>query len=389
MSFLTKLKELDYFSRPFEVRFKDQAYFSTWIGFIFTSITLIFAFVITIKTGRQVFEKTKPVINSKKVNTFLAENYTLSSNEIPFAYSFSGSVEKLMDPNYYDLKIINYLNTKWTEPSGETKFLESQIKIDYELCGSNREKHLSIFNSQQQNFTDILDMNYFDQQICLKSGNYTIGGNYISSFFSNILIEISKCSNSTENNFSCKSSEEISKVTSNEYLSVKYIHSIPQPDNYTSPFQYVLDDYWITLDPNIFQHVDLYFNKIKLFSDNGFLFENISSMHAWQFSDSFHIYQMTPPPNVVARIYFGISRNSLEINREYMKIQALMAFIGGILKACIIVGLGITYYFDRFFIEELQINTFFNNPLSYNFSELANDQEARENSHYSFSKSAY
>lgn len=364
INYLKKLKSLDYFGQPFQLTFDNQSYFYSWLGFSLTILIIGLAIAITITTGNQLFKKVKPNINTSIINGYMAENYTLSSHQIPFSYSLQGGdVNKFMNPSYYNIEVIHYSNVKYTQTNGTPVEINSREQIPYELCGNNREKYIERFN-KFGNFTEVLDLNKFDSHICLKNDNYTIGGNYLSNFFSNVLFQVHKCVNSTKNNFGCKTPSEINAVTASVNFGIYYIHSIPKPTNYTHPFQNVLDNYWMKVDPNIFQHADLYFSRLNITTDAGFMFEEFQTESRWQFEKFREIYQVTPPPNRVLRIYFGTSQNRVEITRFYMKVQELIALVGGILKATIVVGFGLTKFFHMYLMDELLINTFFDYKLT-------------------------
>lgn len=353
------LKSLDYFANPIQLTFKNQSYFQSWLGFFLTVAVMILTIAITITTGNQLFKKEKPTVNQNDGYQYSPDNYTLSSNEIPFTYFYPGDIEKFLDPTYFDVKIYNYVNNRYLDADGNPVFKSSKLTVDYELCKNNPDRYLERYE-KLGNFTDELTTDYFyKQHICIIDDDLTIGGNYNSDFFSNILFEVYKCSNTTANNNHCKSNEEMESVALGVNFAVAYIDTIPIPTNYTNPFQRVYTTYYLKLDPNIYMAVDLYFSRVNFTTDTGFMFEDYKYEKAYKFDRFREIYTMTPPNGRVLRLYINISNNVVSITRFYMKIQELVASVGGMLKAGMIVGFAISRFFSKFLFDELLINTFF------------------------------
>ena len=360
MTFLDYIKQLDYFAYPLELKFHNKKQFSSILGLVLTIAILGLAIAIAITSGKQLFNKVQPNVNYNTIYSLIAENYTIDTYDLPFTVSTETDISKLIDPHYFNVDFQHYQNTKWTDPMGKPIIDKIRKSLEYELCGLNQEKYQDRFN-RFGNFSEILNLDTFDKHLCLKRTNITIGGAFKSDFFSNIRLQVQKCINSTVNNNFCKPEEEINKLVNGFNIMFNYIHSIPNTPNYTFPFTPIYTNYYMKMDPSIYQTSDIYFSRVNITTDAGFLFEEMKSKVEWQFDRFREIYIVNPPPNdkIVIRIYLNISGSKIMITRYYMKVQELIALVGGILKVCILIGSVITRFFSQFLFEEMLINNFF------------------------------
>ena len=209
------------------------------------------------------------------------------------------------------------------------------------------------------NFSDDLILNNYQQSYCLANQTALIGGRFSSDYFSNLRFSIIKCNNATSQ-IRCKPKEQIDAFFDGAYFEFYFIDRYVDSSNYTNPFQYFFNTYFITLDPDSFKYVDMYFKTVNVVSDNGLLFQTTyteSEIMLDYVREQFSVYQASKE---VIAFHINSSNNMVNINRYYMKIQDLAATIGGILKICLVVGLVISKFFNDYIMLETVLNTLYN-----------------------------
>lgn len=350
----------DMFAFPFEIKFKGKKFFESWLGVILTIMTIGFCVAIGLSSGSQVIDKIKPRVNVNNLFRNIPENYTLNTNEVPFTFSIGtpSKVNNFIDPRYYVVTVQHYMNVKFTDTKGTVITNRTRDNLEYELCGNNPEKYLSRF-SVYGNFTDALYLDSFDSHLCVKNANITLGGNFKTPFFSNIRLQVQRCVNSTLNNNHCMPSDVIDKHVQSENLSFNFIHTLPDTNNYTFPYQASYFNYFMKLDTKTSKFTDVYFARTNVTSDTGFLFEDLRWQGGWKYDYYREVVQVAMEDNIIARIYFNIGQNQIEITRFYMKVPDVIALVGGILKVCTTLGIALTTFFQQFMFEEELINLYF------------------------------
>ncbi len=128
-------------------------------------------------------------------------------------------------PKIFKVKATNLIITNVKHQSGKynMKFETKDLEVD--IC------------SKYYNQSDILEKNLvlpIDSLWCVKPGQVNIQGYWgTSGIYSNVKVSFTKCKNKTDNNFHCKSHEEIDKTIKSGFISVDYTIIEPNQKNVT------------------------------------------------------------------------------------------------------------------------------------------------------------
>lgn len=107
----------------------------------------------------------------------------------------------------------------------------------------------------------------------------------------------------------------------------------------------IIDNYWLKLNINMFNQVDLFLSERKVLDYIGIL-SNIPKEESRFSYDSFRRQSTTTiKDNTILRLYINLSKNTY-ITKEPLKI-------------CTIFGLFITYFFDKHIFLEKMVNLYF------------------------------
>lgn len=374
----------DYFSQPYYLKVINQAKVPSLLGAILTVIIFAVGIALIIKQGDALFYKLRPVVNRNMLFDAIPKNTTLDPSEFfMFSYYFTGNNALLMNKSYFNVDIKNYLLQRYVSSTGEYITNLTKPSLKWEFCGNNSEKYLKRYNANNQNFTYSLKQSGFDNHMCIFDTQLTIGGVYNADFFSNILLEITTCMNSTSNNNTCAPKQDIINVVNGWNLEFHFIDTVIDTNNLTNPYQFFHNQFYVKLDATAALSTDMYFLKNELYSDEGWIFEDIKNQTKVSFDSFREIVTVTPPPGRVLRLYINVSKNRSVTNRFYMKVQELAAMVGGILKVLTILFQGLVSFFCEFKHDELLINMFFD------IENSANDSSLKGNSTTSNAKSLF
>ncbi len=204
----------------------------------------------------------------------------------------------------------------------------------------------------------------FEKYLCPKPyQNISIRGRYGDGKrgFDILSIYIDKCVNSSNNNYSCASNDEINKIlNNNSFLSVYFMKETPDHYNVKNPVKRVLrTDYF----PIFLELRKLYvYNFIisEYFTDSGLIFSN-KEKYSFGEINNYHMDTLGYKyPNSQIGVIFTCVEYEIEYNRNYDKIYDIFSKIGGTLSFIFEIFQSITCYLTRkSFIADLT-NTFFN-----------------------------
>lgn len=355
----SKLKNLlyfyDYYSQPYEFYFEGFRKRGSLLGIIFTLITFGTGLGFLISEGKELFLKTKPKSNFYSI--FEKNPRMVNAIELPmFSFSLQGNNKSLLYNEKY-LKIrIDLFNQ--TRVNSTVKRVRTPLK--WEKCEENLEEYLDLYNKYKKNVnhTETLLSLDIKNHICLKNRSFEIGGDFNFESFSNIQLTIEVCNNLTFFN-QCADIKEINQVLGNENLGIYLLDSIVNINNSDSSFQSFIQNYFLKLDVNQYSQTDIYISKKEVFSDKGILFEDNSyeSRYSYDYFNRMTTSQVID--NVIVKIYINISKNTYITKRIYMKVQEVVALLGGILKMCTFIGFMMIQYITRYKYDESMINLFF------------------------------
>lgn len=361
-------KKIDIFAHPYQLKFKNKEHFTTTLGGIFTLIIIGLAIAVALSSGDQIYKRSKPQVNRNLIYQLSADNVTLT-DFLPFYFYLE--TDKMYDKTISTISLKLYRRfQKYNNETKEYKATSERVDIDYEKCGDNLESNLNRFNNiSKTNFTTTLLANNFKDSICIKDSKknreLVIGGEYSSNYFGSLYIDIEKCSNSTTtdaNNDSviCSSNEVIDSTFKAINLKFNFLQYFANTDDYDNPFYIQHTNTYIKLDTNFFYQANTYFLPLKITSDVGLLFTDEISEVKFTMDTFISYATFLPANNLLVRWYVQFSNKIDSYTRYYMKLQELAALVGGITNVLMVISYFVTAIFNKYFLEMMMINTFFN-----------------------------
>jgi hypothetical protein len=364
---MKNIYKLDYFSKHYEINFLKKNTFHSKLGIFCTFIMCSIGLSILINQGFEVIERKKPKVNRDIIINPSPLNYSITDEFMPLAINIRNInyLPLSFDDSYIKFEINHFVLNKFITKDGVGSSYVEFISLDYEYCN---ESYLKRFN-KYNNMTEITLKNDFFSLFCIKDTNRKIGGAYNAPYFSNLVYQLKKCQNTTENSNHCKPQEEIDNLVNSLSVSLLYLNYNVQTTNSADPFVPFLDSFWFLLDSKQYKFVDIFSSILKLETDEGWILESIKTEERFVFERTKEQSTILSNSPMIFEIYVSVSTNTQFISRSYMKVQDVAAVVGGILKFCSVIGFIVTRYFNKYHLDELSINMFFKLNKDYLSSE--------------------
>ena len=349
MGCLEKLIEkADVFGVSIQLRVNDQESVKTFLGGALTLILIGFVAALTWVSSENVIYKLNPRIALENQIQTLRPNLTLDIHSFPISIivqdAYMNNVNK---PEYFSMLAV--VNTLINTPEGTKHFTE---KLEYILCTPDYfpEMDNSTFYSSGLNF-------YY----CLKNQNLSIGGFYDSAYTQYLELTVKACRNSSVSEIICKPEDEIQEFfeTRTFYWSMYYQNSVFNTQNYNNPRKSYLVNMYKTLKYGTYKLFELFLKEQELLSDDGIIMTEVNSRKINTYDFSQYDFSDMDSSGTLCSIYIFSSSNRDIFHRNYTKVQEVLANVGGLAKALLILFELICLIFSTVKKNEIILNKYF------------------------------
>ena len=187
-----------------------------------------------------------------------------------------------------------------------------------------------------ENYQHLFIKDELNNSYCLKdlNLNVTLAGEYKYERMTYIRIRIYPCVNSTENNNSCKSQEEIDNYMSSGYFSIILKDFGLNPSNFSFPVVPTLQDLYTTIDKKIMKNYILNFGITEIQTDKGIVNENIKVKKYLQYRKELQTFTFRDEQDYysgksVILVQLKLDDTIHVQKRSYTKISDVFSRIGG------------------------------------------------------------
>ena len=377
------LKNFDFLSLPLTLHYNGCRSHSSIISGILTIITYSFCLLFALYLSKDYLFKINPT--SFTYNRVISDVgiFLLNKNSL-FHYININNNPNYNLSNYheifeiYGLQDVNnniYINDPYRENYDHYIYAPCiNLKLDYKSIHLSDPHYInllntgfcinSFYNKTTNKKILITDSNFIPPNLAHGASNPN------GTFYG---IYIQKCINSTLNNNTCKSQEEIDK-----FFNVSSGHRLiilnPQIDivNYKQPFVYS------------------YYSVSSAFSSTGYTINNLNLLpliikshegHIFSYVKEklSYIFEQNSKSNVITQLgirgsyFFWMQNKAIVYERQYKKLENVFADVGGVIKMIIVFGSWINYFFAKFSIlsdvnliirKYININENYKNKLS-------------------------
>lgn len=323
------VRQIDFFAtKPSDrITYNKSIKYSTLIG-RFTS-WLIIGIIITafINFGNDMLYRKNPQSIFSQIVTPDPENLDL--NEIGFFMAFGLQNLSNFSKNFIDEKIYRVEMLQRKKINGTISYEEIPIvPCDLGFVPSRNDLK-SYYKQNQINYLYCIDPNMNDVGPELKS---TWDGIY----YKNILINIYPCVNSTKNNNSCRSFEFIENQFNNANFAIYFTTEAIDPNNFWNPVESYGKQIYTPISFSTQTYIEMLFGHFNFKTDKGFLFNDYESIESAYYLSNRQILSFRS--NVIVQIDMKLDKVKTIYSRSYQKIQNVLASLGGIIKALMILA---------------------------------------------------
>jgi len=265
-SFQLKLAKFNFFGLDFPIRYKKESMFSSYIGISFSFFSIIIIIIVIIKYSLDLFEYSNFTVISNQVDLDRNKSINFSESPIMLGLSYIDGAPIEIEEKYFKFKILRITVSQITNNNTFSSLNITERIIEFDYC-NNSEKYydMSIFEGLE-----------FDKYLCPKPNqNIFIRGRYGDGRrgFDIISIFIDKCVNSSYNNYSCASENEINNILKNNiFLSLYFVKEIPDHYNVNNPIKKELRTDYFPISLEMKKLYNYNFIISEYISDSGLFF---------------------------------------------------------------------------------------------------------------------
>ena len=337
------LKQIDIFGIPPLFTIRGRPTFQTHIGSILTIICVTTILIYFIYLFTQMLCHKNPTFYSSIHYEEIPPEVKLSNNNFSFAFSLENfDYKNFIDNNVYNIKAF------------QTKLiLQNDGSYKYQNTNLNIEKCNKITISYNY------DKLPYDNLFCINDDIY-LQGDYKTPIWNYVTFNFYKCENSTENNFSCKSENEINNLIKGGFIGMYISDYSFQPNNFDKPFKIFIKNLHRPFSIKYYKDIILYFKMVEIETDIGYFFEEKKKIiiPGFDYIQDDSKYEYENPNNFLSlNIKFSLKK---EIHkRSYLKLQNIFSNVGGTMKLILLFG-EYSVYFIRITLYKNYILEFFN-----------------------------
>ena len=369
-------QEFDFLSQKVSLTINDKGdtAYKTFMGGIISifavliSIGVCFYFIL-----RMYYKKDMSIILSTEINQFV--NLT-DSHKLPFLF-------KLTDTNSIDYdedeRLYYMTMSVWFGGSNDTSMAltASQYKQSLNVGKCDLNKHFDIkFRKYFENFKNL------NSYYCIEPRNYsqTIYGLYGSYYpFSYYSFTLRYCANTTENNNTCYSINEIKEKFATPYLDFIFLDYTIDSMNAKNVENISIRKERFELSAKLYKRVYIYLENIEFKTDDGFIFTKNEKKNFYRYNAAKIDTNIYDSP-VIATLSVMNSINTSTFHKKYTKFQDYLATIGGLIKVISLLGNALNYfnaensYYLRIFKDFVIENQEFHHKIKKNNSSITSNK---------------
>ena len=345
------LKSIDLIGANMQLTINTKYNFKSGIGGVMT-ISIVIIFIGTfIGFGNDIIFKSKPKVTFNRIKNQAVPYYEMTDHNFLFTIYDQYSDEHFPQ---FDRMFTIYYDYIYFKGNGT---IEAKYKFGVEKCG---QKAIEL---KKNNFT------YDPKTYFCFPLNSRIPLEGSKGAYSLIRLQVDYCQNNTDINngpikTDCLPLEEAKRLASKSRIQMNYLidNIIIDTSKFSHPFINNVDSDSINTDANSWSRMQILMKQIMINTDVGFIFETIEQK-VYSGIDSIRFESFYSPNSTTIFSHLFVFSDWLEVyDREYIKIQDILAMMGGFINFSLIVLKYFIYYITR-----TQIIDIFNNNYHFSF----------------------
>lgn len=321
MFFNKLLDSIDLFKKPLFLRVANQEKLSTPFGLLIS--LLIYICLGYFFSQSDFFLKLNPTIIQETIE--YPSPPLISYKDRPFSFAIKNDLsgERMkMDSSIFSMDISAL--TILLKPDGTSQFKKEPKTWHY--CNSS-------------DTPDPNELKMLGENFCLDNSSFELEG-FLGALKNSLFqIQIYQCQNSTMNNNSCRSPEEIQAFFNMKSLSLYYRNTVLQLKNYESPSVETTFSSVYKLEAKLNRLVVITLQKAEILTQQTVVGSNLkrSEPFLFQKEKSEIGLSITTRDPVISVVFFS-SNDVLTANRTYQSLTEAFAVLGGLFSILMIFG---------------------------------------------------
>lgn len=335
------IQSFDLFGVRPSVYFKGKAKSSTSFGFCLSFLLIIFTSICFGYFGQDLYYRRSPTQRYHEQYNPTPESITLDPEIDPIILELNSPFG---DIYYTDSRLLYATVSQLTISKSSNKTSVIFNEYPMEICTKD---HFNKIETNAKNYFLNKELrNYFCIPKDLK--NLTMQGAFDQDLFQTIKFTIYTCSNGTTKN-DCFSPETIEETLGRGFVGLYFTdHTIDQTD-YKNPKKIQPKEVFTNFVLNSQKEIDIFLRNNYIETDDGVIFESKHVENIISFDSSKEFDFKTKNPDFLM-IYFKVKQMDFFYNREYRKVQDLLAQIGGFINCFWIIAFLLNYLYSNLFM---------------------------------------
>jgi len=314
MKIMSYLGGLDLFRKPLFLRVAKEEMVFTNFGIVLSCV--IYACLSYFFSQSDFFLKLNPTIVSE--SSQLAQAPALIYQNKTFSFAVKDAAANLVDdPTYF------YVQIGMVTLAGPNMVYEPK---SYHLC-----------NASDANTID--DFDTIEDTFCLDNSTFTLTGILGDAVTSFLQINLYQCQNSSLNNNSCQTQDDIDNYFSMKSLNVNYKNTIFQLKSYEAPTVNAFLSEVYKLEAKLNRLVTINMQKASVITDETVVLTKYSEIDTLIYeTEKSEIGLTVSPADPIISVLFFSSKDVLTVHRSYQSLVNAFAVLGGLANILLILG---------------------------------------------------
>jgi hypothetical protein len=341
---LKSIKKCDIFGENIQLNIKGHNRTHTVLGGILTLMTCIMLAAAAWSMGNDLIYKGNPNTNMEDQLYFDRPFYELNKTSFPLSFCFQDYNQLTFNiPKYFAFEVLD-VKTYNKNSTTVTSYYE------WENCTFD---HFPKFEPSYLTTAGV------GKYLCLKNQNITIGGYWDNDFIQYSVFRIRLCSNKTDS-VTCAPKEEIEDWINSRPIAfnVYFQNAIINTQNYTHPTQRYIHVLYKNIKLSSSKVMNVFIKGQEIVTDDGILFEvpRYDSSYSYDTSD---VDDSDAIEESLMDINLFVSNHKPFYNRSYLKIQQLLADLGGLKDMLFVIAILLSTYFSQIKLNRTIFNKVF------------------------------
>jgi hypothetical protein len=291
--------------------------------------------------GNDIVYKRQPQTDFEEVLYRERPTFYLNKTNFPMAFCFQDYNQSTFDiPKYFRFEVM-------TVQTFNTNSTTITYNHEYENCTYEH------FPNLDRDYVEHAGINKY---LCLKNQNVSIGGYWDNEFIVYSVFRLRLCNNETDGG-TCAQQGEIEDFINSRPIAFNlyFQNSIINPNDYADPIKNFIFVIYKNIRLSSSKVYDMFIGDQVITTDRGFLLEDKIEDSSYYF-DSSDYDDSDPLVESLMDINLYVSNRQPVINRKYLKVQTILANVGGLAKALFLLMYCLSFYTSQFKLNKTILN---------------------------------